>query len=94
MLKVIGFDQREYQFNFTKHRSRKYNKNKSSFHEKTRELLRELFPKSSIYEEVTLPGSKKTGRPNLVYADFFIPEIMLIIEVHGKQHYEIGRAHV
>ena len=37
---------------------------------------------------MTLPGSKRVGRSSLLNADFFIPELMLIVEVHGKQHYE------
>lgn len=88
MFKVIGFDKKEHNFNFTKNNSRKYQNNKSSLHLKARTLLNELFPHISIYEEVTLPGSKRIGRPSLLYADFFIPELMCIIEVHGKQHYE------
>lgn len=88
MIRVVGFDNKEHLFNFTKNQKRRYQDNKSSFHNKARFLIKELFPKSSVYEEVTLPGSKKLGRSSLLYADFFIPELMLIIEVHGKQHYE------
>lgn len=87
-MKVIGFDNKEHKFNFSKNKKRRYQENKSSLHSKTREILKELFPRLSIYEEVTLPGSKRIGRSSLLYADFFIPELMLIIEVHGKQHYE------
>lgn len=46
-----------------------------------RELLSKTFPYSSIYEEVTLLG---TG----LIADFFIPDIRIIVEVHGEQHYK------
>lgn len=88
MFKVVGFDSKEHKFNFTKNRARRYQENKSSLHTKARSLIRELFPNLSVYEEVTLPGSKKLGRSSLLYADFFLPEVMLIIEVHGKQHYE------
>jgi hypothetical protein len=88
MIRVIGFDQREHKFNFAKNKSRKYLENKSSLHTKTREIIKELFPNLSVYEEVTLPGSKKIGRASLLYADFFIPELMLIIEAHGRQHYQ------
>ena len=87
-MKVVGFDNKEHKFNFSKNKKRRYQENKSSLHSKTRELLKELFPRLSIYEEVTLPGSKRVGRSSLLYADFFIPELMLIVEVHGKQHYE------
>ena len=88
MIRVIGFDQREHKFNFAKNKSRKYLENKSSLHTKTREIIKDLFPNLSVYEEVTLPGSKKIGRSSLLYADFFIPELMLIIEAHGRQHYQ------
>lgn len=88
MFKVTGFDNKEHKFNYSKNKKRRYQNNKSSLHEKTRELIKEMFPTSSVYEEITLPGSKKIGRPSLLYADFFIPELMLIVEVHGKQHYE------
>ena len=88
MIRVIGFDQREHKFNFAKNKSRKYLENKSSLHTKTREIIKELFPNLSVYEEVTLPGSKRIGRSSLLYADFFIPALMLIIEAHGRQHYQ------
>lgn len=88
MIRVIGFDNKEHLFNFTKNLNRKHNKHKSSFHQKARSVIKELFPRSSVYEEITLPGSKKIGRSNVLYADFFIPDAMLMVEVHGKQHYE------
>lgn len=88
MHKVIGFDGREHKFNFPKNRYRKFTDDKSSLHLQARDLIKETWPNRSIYEEVTLPGSKKPGRKSLLYADFFLPELMLVIEVHGKQHYE------
>ena len=88
MFRVVGFDDKEHKFNYAKNRVRKFLKNKSSLHVLARELVEELFPGLSVYEEVTLPGSKKLGRSSLLYADFFIPDSMLVIEVHGRQHYE------
>jgi hypothetical protein len=88
MFRVVGFDDKEHKFNYAKNRVRKFLKNKSSLHVLARELIEELFPGLSVYEEVTLPGSKKLGRSSLLYADFFIPDSMLVIEVHGRQHYE------
>jgi hypothetical protein len=88
MFRVVGFDDKEHKFNYAKNRVRKFLKNKSSLHLLARELIEELFPGLSVYEEVTLPGSKKLGRSSLLYADFFIPDSMLVIEVHGRQHYE------
>jgi hypothetical protein len=88
MFRVVGFDDKEHKFNYAKNRVRKFLKNKSSLHLLARELIEELFPGLSIYEEVTLPGSRRLGRSSLLYADFFIPDSMLVIEVHGRQHYE------
>jgi very-short-patch-repair endonuclease len=50
--------------------------------------LKELFPYDTIYEEVTLPGSNKPSRPSKLFADFFVPAYKLIVEVHGRQHFE------
>lgn len=88
MFSVTGLDGKEYKFNYSKNKSRKHHSSKSSLHKHARDLIQELFPSYSVYEEVTLPGSKRLGRSSLLYADFFIPSLMLIIEVHGKQHYE------
>lgn len=88
MFKVVGFDSKEHVFNFTKNKNRKRRGNKSSYHLSARGLVKALYPTFSLYEEVTLPGSKKTGRPSLLFADFFLPELMLVIEVHGEQHYK------
>jgi hypothetical protein len=90
MMQVVGFDGRNHDFNYTKNKSRKSRSNKSSYHIQARKLLRDYFSGYSIYEEVTLPGSKKAGRRSLLYADFFIPEAMLIVEVHGEQHYSFS----
>jgi len=86
-MRVIGFDNKEHPFRYTKNKHRK-NRKKSKHHLEARELIKELFPTNSVYEEPTLPGSKKLGRSSYLYADFFIPDYMLIIEVHGRQHYE------
>lgn len=87
MRKVKGFDGKDHLFNFAKNKSRKDRDNKSKYHIEARSLIREVFPMHSIYEEVTLPGSKKYGNTSLLYADFFIPDLDLIVEVHGEQHY-------
>jgi len=85
---VIGFDGKEHKFNYSKYNYRKNRGNKSSHHKRAYSVIKELFPNLSVYEEVTLPGSKRIGRKTLLYADFFIPDLMLVIEVHGKQHYK------
>jgi len=88
MFRVIGFDNKQHLFNYAKNRVRKFLKNKSSLHTLARDIIKEMFPGLAIYEEVTLPGSKRLGRSSLLYADFFIPDAMLVIEVHGRQHYQ------
>jgi hypothetical protein len=87
MYRVVGFDNKQHKFNFSKNKHRSGHKNKSSLHLEARQIIKELYPSYSLYEEVTLPGSKKLGRQSLLYADFFIPDLMLIVEVHGQQHY-------
>ena len=86
-MKVIGFDGMEHALTFKRCRGNSKRDNKSSHHLRVRGLLSELFPFEKIYEEVTLPGSK-TISTGLLYADFLIPNRNIIVEVHGKQHYE------
>lgn len=85
---VVGFDNREHKFNYVKNRSRKNRSGKSSLHSEAVSILKRLMPLEEIYEEVTLPGSKKPGRNNLLYADILIPRLMVVIEAHGRQHFE------
>jgi hypothetical protein len=87
MIYAVGFDGKKHKFNYVKNRSRKSRGNKSSYHVEARKLIKDYFSNYPIYEEVTLPGSKKASRKSLLYADFFIPEVALIVEVHGEQHY-------
>jgi len=62
---------------------RKSPKNKSSYHLKAREVLRELFPLHHVYEEVYV----KLLKSNRAYLDFFIYSLGVVIEVHGEQHF-------
>ena len=78
---VIGLDDKEYSLSLAK-----YSKGRqrcSSFHQKARELLRSLVGNINIFEEVPLLG---TTHPPVII-DFFIPDILLLIEVQGQQHY-------
>ena len=86
-MKVTGCDGREHALTFKSFWGNSGRDNKSSNHIRARELLSELVPYQRIYEEVTLPGSK-TFSTGLLYADFLIPNKYIIVEVHGKQHYE------
>lgn len=82
-MKVIGFDGREHTWppnghhvNFDDRRQR------SDPHLKCRDLLRLMYPTYRFLEEVPLPGSQK------LKADFYLPWRNIVIEVHGRQHYE------
>lgn len=88
---VTGFDGKNHKFNFSKFKFRNKRSGKSSYHEIARSLIKEVFVNRSVYEEVSLPGSKRPGRPYILYADFFIPDYCLIIEVHGEQHYSYSQ---
>jgi hypothetical protein len=90
MISVTGFDGKQHKFNYSKNRNRKFRNKTSSLHREARLLISQEWPYSSVYEEVTLPGSKKLGMKSLLYADFFIPDLMTVIEVHGEQHYKMS----
>jgi hypothetical protein len=87
-MKVVGFDGREHNWNYSKYYNRKARSGKSKPHKKALLLVKSLYPQYTIYEEVTLPGSRTNGRRSLLFADLFLPSLPMIVEVHGKQHYE------
>lgn len=82
-MKVKGLDGREYNLSLKDQKRAVC----SSGHQEARELLKNIFPSYIIYEEVTLPGSQGKINKNPLYADFLIPSIKIIVEVHGEQHY-------
>lgn len=82
-MKVVGLDGRTYQWKLhgkTTHLNDI--SNRSSGHVRCRQFLTKLFPCEVQLEEVLLPGSGG------LRADFFLPAKELIVEVHGRQHYE------
>ena len=79
-MKVFGLDGKTHNINFEKSNARG---KVSSFHEKARDLIKDIFPITPVYEEVTIPGAGP-----VLYADFFIPKLKMVVEVHGKQHYQ------
>lgn len=82
-MKVKGLDGREYNLKLKDLKRAKC----SSGHEEARGLLKDIFSSYIIYEEVTLPGSKGKIETHPLYADFLIPNIKILVEVHGLQHY-------
>lgn len=65
----------------SKHPIRPYDKKKSQFQYDVGVVLQELFPQYDILEEFYIPMDN-------VYLDFFIPKLRLVVEAHGKQHYQ------
>ena len=88
-MKFKGFNGREYNVQLNKYIVRPDNTlKKSQYHLKARQLLREMYAGYSILEEVKLPGSRSPHLKSVLFLDFFIPNLMMGVEVHGKQHYE------
>ena len=86
---VRGFDGRDYKWSVHRHKPRQNEtRPRSKYHLRARAVLRELFPRDTILEEVSLPGSKTQSRHSTLFADFYIPNRNHIVEVHGRQHYE------
>ena len=88
-MKIIGLDGKERSWNLSKYKNSKNSSSpRSQYHIKARKLLRDIFPRDKILEEVSLPGSNTDTRKSILFADFFIPNRSLMVEVHGQQHYE------
>src|SRR5687767_4058839 len=85
---VVGLDGKEYNFTFGKYINNARS-TASSHHKRARLLLQKVHPLERVLEEVPLPG---TGRQPL-YADFFIPRLQTVVEVHGEQHYKFNDFH-
>lgn len=85
-MKTIGTDGKYYIINSEKNSSNIYDENFSSLHLEVRCLLKKCFPYSRIYEEVLLSGCKGIG--GTLRADFLIPDLKIIVEANGRQHYE------
>jgi len=86
-MKIIGLDKKEYSWNVTKYKAKE---NCSKLHARARIFLTKQFPYDTICEELTLPGSKCERQIRPLYADFFIPQRKLMIEVQGEQHYKFN----
>jgi len=87
-MNVKGLDGKEYSWNPSA--SQANCSSRSSLHLKAKKLLDEIFPHDRILEEVSLVGSKTSRRRGTLRADFFIPNRMLLIEVHGEQHHKFN----
>ena len=79
---IIGLDDKEYSLSLAK-----YSKSRprcSALHKQARDLLHQLVGNINIFEEVPLLGTTKPP----VIADFLIPDLKLLVETQGQQHYE------
>jgi hypothetical protein len=87
-MKVVGLNNKEYILDIKKYIIKNNDtKKKSRYHILARELLNDMFV-YPVLEEVKLPGSRCPSKKSTLFLDFFIPQIDLAVEVHGKQHYE------
>lgn len=81
-MKVRDFNNREYNWPPAGHQPTfDETRPRSELHLRVRALLRQMYPTAGILEEVPLPGSG-------LFADFYLPLRKVVVEAHGKQHYE------
>lgn len=84
-MKVLGLDNKEYSWYLVGYSPLQSDERpRSELHVRVRALLKDIFSSQTIVEEVPLPGSGKTA----LYADFYLPQLKLMVECHGRQHYE------
>ncbi len=83
-MKVLGTNKRTYNLHLVGYQPDLDDKRpRSKLHKQGRSVLYFIWPNDPICEEVPLPGCKYR-----LYADFFLPRQMLVVEMHGPQHYE------
>lgn len=87
-MKFQGLNNRTYTINLNDYIIRPDNTTKkSSLHIKARDLIRATYKSYSVLEELKLPGTVCPSKKSALYLDFFLPNLMLGVEVHGPQHY-------
>ena len=85
-MKVTGLNGREYNLDLKNYSNPR--QNCSFYHKVARGLLQEVFRGYNIYEEVKLQGSVKPSKKSVLYLDFYIPNAIMAVEVHGQQHFK------
>jgi hypothetical protein len=79
-IKVKGLNGKTYSWKMPKRKPNKI----SNLQNLAKNILTEELPLAIIYEEVSLPGSGEIA----LRADIYVKDRNLIIETHGRQHYE------
>ena len=87
-MKVIGLDGREHTWN-----PKSGGGKRSKLHQTAKKVLDNCYPYDRILEEVTLAGTSTERRRSKLRGDFYLPNRNLIVEVHGKQHFEFNKFH-
>ena len=85
-MKVVGLNGREYNLDLKKYS--KLRTGCSYYHKIARILLQEIFAGYNVYEEVKLPGTVNPAKKSVLYLDFYIPNAIIGVEVHGQQHFK------
>lgn len=65
-----------------------YRNNASKLHKMVGDLLRNLFPNIEVYQEYPVVRVDKIYSESSHHFDWVIPQLKLVIECHGRQHYE------
>lgn len=85
-MKFIGLDNRVYTLSVSEYIVYDNNtRKKSELHLRARKLIAQLYPCTTILEEVPLSGCKSE---RTLLADFLIPSQKILVEVNGEQHYK------
>lgn len=84
MMLVKMLNEKEYKWNIPERCSKVSKRKVSKPHERTRNLLEELYPTCKICEEVPI----KVDAGKKLHLDFFIPTLMMAVEIHGEQHFK------
>ena len=83
-MKVVDLMGNQQEWHLTGNIAKGKMSNKSSFHLKAREMIRETHPTLQILEEVSI----QLRRSEVLFLDFYLPLIKLCVEIHGEQHYK------
>ena len=76
-----GLDGKFYRIKYTKDNS---DRKTSELHKKAKSIIKKVFRFSFLAEEVPV----NIFKDKILYLDFYLPSVGVLVEVHGKQHYE------